>query len=89
MNSRHLAPKASALPGCATPRKGWIIAVTGIAGPSGGTDEKPVGLVHLAKASRCGNVLHREMHYGDIGRDAVRLATVRTALDMLQDAAEG
>ena len=32
MNSRHLAPKASALPDCATPRKGWIIAVTGIAG---------------------------------------------------------
>src|SRR6185369_6522707 len=32
LNSRHLAPKASALPGCATPRKGWIIAVTGVAG---------------------------------------------------------
>ncbi|WP_349434094.1 CinA family protein [Pararhizobium sp. A13] len=65
------------------------VAVTGIAGPSGGTDEKPVGLVHLAAASRGGSVLHREMHYGDIGRDAVRLATVRTALDMLEDAAEG
>ncbi|CAN7415935.1 CinA family protein [Pararhizobium sp. LjRoot235] len=64
------------------------VAVTGIAGPSGGTDEKPVGLVHLAAASRYGSVLHREMRYGDIGRDAVRLATVRTALDMLEDAAE-
>src|SRR6185436_3760606 len=32
LNSRHLAPKASALPDCATPRKGRIIAVTGIAG---------------------------------------------------------
>lgn len=65
------------------------VAVTGIAGPSGGTDEKPVGLVHLAAASRGGSVLHREMRYGDIGRDAVRLATVRTALDMLEDTAEG
>jgi nicotinamide-nucleotide amidase len=64
------------------------VAVTGIAGPSGGTDEKPVGLVHLAAASRGGSVLHREMRYGDIGRDAVRLATVRTALDMLEDTAE-
>ncbi|MBW9061802.1 CinA family protein [Rhizobium herbae] len=65
------------------------IAVTGIAGPSGGTDEKPVGLVHLAAASRGGAVRHREMRYGDIGRDAIRLATVRTALDMLAEAAEG
>jgi len=65
------------------------VAVTGVAGPSGGTDEKPVGLVHLAAASRGGSVLHREMRYGDIGRDAVRLATVRAALDMLEDAAEG
>lgn len=64
------------------------IAVTGIAGPSGGTDEKPVGLVHLAAASRGGAVRHREMRYGDIGRDAIRLATVRTALDMLEDTAE-
>jgi nicotinamide-nucleotide amidase len=65
------------------------IAVTGIAGPSGGTDEKPVGLVHLAAASRGGAVRHREMRYGEIGRDAIRLATVRTALDMLAEAAEG
>lgn len=59
------------------------IAVTGIAGPGGGTDEKPVGLVHLAAARTGHETLHREMHYGDIGRSAVRLATVRTALEML------
>ncbi|OBZ94015.1 damage-inducible protein CinA [Pararhizobium polonicum] len=63
------------------------VAVTGIAGPGGGSADKPVGLVHLATASRTGNVLHREMYYGDIGRDAVRLATVRTALEMLNEAA--
>ncbi|WP_313526868.1 CinA family protein [Shinella sp.] len=59
------------------------IAVTGIAGPGGGTEEKPVGLVHLAAARTGYETLHREMHYGDIGRNAVRLATVRTALEML------
>lgn len=63
------------------------VAVTGVAGPGGGSADKPVGLVHLAATSRAGNVLHREMRYGDIGRDAVRLATVRTALDMLEEAA--
>ena len=59
------------------------IAVTGIAGPGGGTEEKPVGLVHLAAARTGYETLHREMRYGDIGRNAVRLATVRTALEML------
>ncbi|APG90886.1 CinA family protein [Sinorhizobium americanum] len=64
------------------------VAVTGIAGPSGGSAEKPVGLVHLAAAGRSGNLLHREMRYGDIGRDAVRLATVKTALDLLREIAQ-
>jgi nicotinamide-nucleotide amidase len=59
------------------------IAVTGIAGPGGGTEEKPVGLVHLAAARTGHETLHREMRYGDVGRSAVRLATVRTALEML------
>ena len=65
------------------------VAVTGVAGPGGGSDEKPVGLVHLAAVSKDGQMLHREMRYGDIGRDAVRMATVRTALDMLEEAAGG
>ena len=59
------------------------VAVTGIAGPGGGTAEKPVGLVHLAAARKGRETLHREMRYGDIGRAEVRLATIRTALDML------
>lgn len=61
------------------------VAVTGIAGPGGGSVEKPVGLVHLAAASRKGATLHREMRYGEVGRDVVRLATVRTALELLAD----
>nr|WP_304656213.1 CinA family protein [Neorhizobium galegae] len=63
------------------------VAVTGIAGPGGGSAEKPVGLVHLAAKSRLGKILHREMLYGDIGRTEVRLATVRTALAMLTEVA--
>jgi nicotinamide-nucleotide amidase len=64
------------------------VAVTGIAGPGGGSTEKRVGLVHLALSNRRGVIDHREMRYGDIGRDQVRLATVRTALDMLLAAAQ-
>ncbi|WP_197729561.1 CinA family protein [Rhizobium leguminosarum] len=60
------------------------IAVTGIAGPGGGSAEKPVGLVHLAAKSRAGAIIHRKMFYGDIGRSEVRLATIRTALEMVR-----
>lgn len=64
------------------------VAVTGIAGPGGGSAEKPVGLVHLAARRRDGALLiHREMRYGDLGRSEIRLATVRTALQMLCEAA--
>ena len=59
------------------------VAVTGIAGPGGGSADKPVGLVHLAARCRDGRVIHREMRYGDLGRDGVRLATVETALGMV------
>ncbi|CAH0340691.1 CinA family protein [Rhizobium sp. CECT 9324] len=64
------------------------VAVTGIAGPGGGTADKPVGLVHLALKSRSGLVLHREMYYGEISRDDVRLATVQTALELLMKAVQ-
>ncbi|MBY3386631.1 CinA family protein [Rhizobium laguerreae] len=60
------------------------VAVTGIAGPGGGSAEKPVGLVHLAAKSRAGALIHRKVLYGDIGRSEVRLATIRTALKMVR-----
>ncbi|PST24608.1 CinA family protein [Mesorhizobium plurifarium] len=63
------------------------VAVTGIAGPGGGSAEKPVGLVHLAAAGRDGTLIHREMRYGNLGRAAVRLATVRTALELVTELA--
>ena len=64
-------------------RADLAVAVTGIAGPSGGSPEKPVGLVHLAAKSRSGKLIHRKMLYGDIGRTEIRLATIRTALQMV------
>ena len=64
------------------------VAVTGVAGPEGGTLEKPVGLVYLAIARRGGPVsVVRELFAGD--RVAVRCATVAAALKMLIAAAEG
>jgi nicotinamide-nucleotide amidase len=64
------------------------IAVTGVAGPGGGTAVKPVGLVWLAAAARDGHVRTRELRLGDIGREEVRLATVGEALAMLQELAD-
>jgi nicotinamide-nucleotide amidase len=58
------------------------VAVTGVAGPGGGTAGKPVGLVHIAAARKGGAVLHRECRFGDIGRSAVRIASVRVALQL-------
>lgn len=63
------------------------IAVTGIAGPAGGSPEKPVGLVHFARARRDGDVVTKEKRFGDLGRSAIRLASVETALDLLFAAA--
>ena len=59
------------------------VAVTGIAGPGGGSLEKPVGLVYIAAASRTGNVIVREHRFGDIGRGPVRLRAVEKALALL------
>ncbi|PPR69476.1 MAG: Nicotinamide-nucleotide amidohydrolase PncC [Alphaproteobacteria bacterium MarineAlpha1_Bin1] len=61
------------------------VAVTGVAGPGGGTAEKPIGLVHLACAKRGGETRHREERYGDLGRSAIREATIRTAMEMLME----
>ena len=65
----------------------FAIATTGVAGPDGGTSEKPVGLVHFACAGADGSVVALERRYGDVGRAAIRLASVATALDMLEEAA--
>jgi nicotinamide-nucleotide amidase len=59
------------------------VAVSGIAGPSDGTSGKSVGLVHMATATDAG-VVHKRHEFGDIGRGAVRMASVEAALAMLR-----
>ncbi|MGQ0742643.1 MAG: CinA family protein [Alphaproteobacteria bacterium] len=59
------------------------VAVTGVAGPTGGTKDKPVGLVHIA-AARDGRTLYREYRFGAIGREAIRLKSVERALELLE-----
>lgn len=60
------------------------VAVTGVAGPGGGSSEKPVGLVHLCVMRTGREPRHVEARYGDLGRSGIRLATIRTALDLLE-----
>jgi nicotinamide-nucleotide amidase len=61
------------------------VAVTGIAGPEGGSAEKPVGLVHFAAARRGRSTIHARHVFRDAGRSAIRLASVGVALSMLRD----
>ena len=65
------------------------VAITGVAGPAGGSADKPVGLVHFAAASRDGSRVHCERRYGDAGRSAVRQQAVAEALAMLELLAAG
>ena len=77
-------------------RAGISAAITGIAGPGGGTAKKPVGLVHFAVAKRMSvsaeqldfRAIHHEEQFGDIGRSEVREESVRTALTLLRQAME-
>jgi nicotinamide-nucleotide amidase len=59
------------------------VAVTGIAGPGGGTAMKPIGLVHIAACREGRSILHEEQRFGDIGRTEVRLKTCEAALSLL------
>ncbi len=60
------------------------VAVTGIAGPGGGTAEKPVGLVYVA-AYRQDRTTLKELRLGDIGRSEIRSRTVAEAIALLQN----
>ena len=65
-----------------TARADYAVAVTGIAGPDGGSDKKPVGLVYVAVSSELATVVI-EHRFGDLGRDEIRKASVRAALDLV------
>jgi nicotinamide-nucleotide amidase len=62
------------------------VAVTGVAGPTGGTATKPVGLVHFALARKGAATIHLERRYGDLGRVNVRHRSVEDALALLEQA---
>ena len=64
----------------------FAVAVTGVAGPGGGSAAKPVGLVHFACCGP-GGTAHREMRFGALSRDEIRRLSVLTALEMLSQAA--
>lgn len=64
------------------------IAVTGVAGPGGGSAEKPVGLVHFACLRRNAGVEHVERRFGPRSREAIREASIRQALEMMIEAAQ-
>ena len=62
------------------------IGVTGFAGPAGPDNEE--GLVHFALARRNGRTLHRERHFGPVGRGTVRVKSLKVMLEMLERALE-
>jgi len=76
--------KAMAIGALAKSRANLTIAVTGIAGPGGGTAEKPVGLVHFASAMQRAYTMHEE-HVFEGTRADIRRETVRTAIRILAD----
>lgn len=69
----------------AASRADVTVAVTGIAGPGGGSADKPVGLVHMALSARGMRTRHEELRFGDAGRSRIRLATVERALAALDE----
>ena len=60
------------------------VAVTGVAGPGGGTKLKPIGLVHIAAARENRSILHEAHRFGDIGRSEIRMKSVEVSLELLR-----
>ena len=67
-------------------RAACTVSVTGVAGPGGGSPEKPVGLVHFGLAQRDGETRHDARVFKNLDRDGVRTSTVLHALTMLLEA---
>ena len=65
-------------------RANLALAVTGFAGPAG--EDREEGLVHFALAQRDRETVHREEHFGPIGRGPVRVESLKAMLETLEDA---
>jgi nicotinamide-nucleotide amidase len=76
--------KAMAAGALKNSRADLAVSITGIAGPGGGSRQKPVGLVYFAAAGRDGRRIARKRLYGKIGRRRVRQRSVAEALALLQ-----
>lgn len=73
--------------GCAKRASANIsVSITGVAGPNGGTDEKPVGLVYFGLAKDGGITRSFEQNFGNIGREAIRLAATKYAIALFERA---
>ncbi len=79
--SRQVA-EAMAQGALANSQANLAIAVTGIAGPGGGTREKPVGLVYIAAATSSGRLAHEECRFENNDRSAIRINTVMAAFKL-------
>ena len=64
------------------------VAVTGVAGPGGGSAEKPIGLVHIAVAHKGHGTRYKRCDFGDLGRSGIREATVAEALQLVREIAQ-
>lgn len=60
------------------------VSVTGVAGPGGGSEDKPIGLVWFGAVGPAGT-LTLERRFGDLGRDGVRRAAMVQALELLRE----
>lgn len=74
-----------ALGALAHSRADLAVAITGIAGPGGGSAEKPVGLVHFACARRGGATVSCERRFGPLSRSEIRTLATLEALALLRD----
>ncbi len=81
------ASRAMAEGALAHSRADMTLAITGIAGPGGGSPGKPVGLVHFGLARRSGAITGVEKRFGDLGRHGVRSAAIAMAIELLVEAA--
>lgn len=81
--SEEVARAMAEVSAAAVPGRPVSVSITGVAGPGGGSAQKPVGLVHFA-AHFDGRTLHRECRFGDIGRDGVREASAAEALLLIR-----
>ncbi len=79
--ARHMAIGALTNSGCDI-----AVAVTGVAGPGGGSSEKPVGTVHIAIAEANGCTVHEKCQFGALSRNDIRQRTVWRAFEIIDGA---